>query len=126
MIRDYEWTYAENMVPKGTYPDVKGRPKFDVLLTTFEVVMKDPRPIQKISWRIMIVDEAHRLKNTASATFKEIQAIQRDHCVLLTGTPLQNRTEELWAILHVADRIHFNDVNYFLERFGEMATNDQV
>ena len=41
----------------------------------------------------MIVDEAHKLKNQQSRLFQSLTQIPREYCVLLTGTPLQNRTE---------------------------------
>ena len=69
-----------------------------------------PRRSPQIHWRTLIVDEAHRLKNHQSRLFEQLRSLSREHCVLLTGTPLQNKTEELWALLHFADReVHSRD-----------------
>lgn len=48
----------------------------------------------------MIIDEAHKLKNTGSKLFSTLSTIESDHRVLLTGTPLQNKTE-------VSSRMYF-------------------
>ena len=72
------------------------------------------------------MDEAHRLKNPKSRLFEELATVPRDYCVLLTGTPLANATEELWALLHFADRSAFADKEDFLEKFGELKDADQV
>jgi SNF2 family DNA or RNA helicase len=67
--------------------------KFHILLTTFEVAVKEIRYLTRIPWQAMIIDEAHKLKNTASRLFSTLSTIECKHCVLLTGTPLQNKTE---------------------------------
>ena len=48
------------------------------------------------SWKVLIVDEAHRLKNIKSKLFEDLASVPRDFCLLLTGTPLQNSTEGEW------------------------------
>ena len=68
----------------------------------------------------MIVDEAHRLKNATSKLFEHMVQIPREHVVLLTGTPLQNKTEELWALMHFADKERFSDQAEFSETFGDL------
>jgi SNF2-related domain len=67
------------------------------------------RDLSLVKWKMLIVDEAHRLKNPESKLFKELCSLPREHCLLLTGTPLQNKTEELWALLHFCDMQHFNN-----------------
>ena len=44
------------------------------------------RLLSKVAWKVLVVDEAHRLKNPASRLFTELRTLPRDHCVLLTGT----------------------------------------
>ena len=50
----------------------------------------------------------------------------RDFCLLLTGTPLQNSTEELWALLNFADPVAFADKDAFVEKFGQLKDAKQV
>ena len=123
-----EFYFQEPFVNKSTASKLKKQhaTKFNVLITTYEVVLKDSSVLSKIKWRVLIVDEAHRLKNHKSRLFDELAAVPRDHCVLLTGTPIANATEELWALLHFANPNVFSTRDEFLSKFGEMTDADQV
>lgn len=123
-----EFYYSDQFVLKATAIKLKKLQvtKFHVLITTYEVVLKDIAVLSKIRWRTLIVDEAHRLKNHRARLFDELASVPRDHCVLLTGTPIANATEELWALLHFANPRTFKDREEFLEKFGEMTDAKQV
>lgn len=128
LIHKHEFYYSEPFIEKSQVSSYKRRGvyKFDILLTTYETAMKDIKLISHIPWKVMIVDEAHRLKNPASKVFELLQTIQHEHCVLLTGTPLQNKTEELWALMHFADRTKFNKQADFLAKFGDLKDAKHV
>lgn len=113
-IRDL-WQYSNNFC---------FRP--DVLITTYEVVLKDAAVFSKIKWRALVVDEAHRLKNHKSRLFDELASVPRDYCILLTGTPIANATEELFSLLHFSNPQIFNDREEFIEKFGQMTDAKQV
>jgi SNF2 family DNA or RNA helicase len=74
----------------------------------------------------LIVDEAHRLKNIKSKLFEDLMSVPRDWCLLLTGTPLQNSTEELWALLHFCDATGFSSKDEFTNQFGQLQDAEQV
>ena len=82
--------------------------------------------LDSISWKALIVDEAHRLKNVKSRLFEDLASVPRDFCLLLTGTPLQNSTEELWALLHFCDPTTFGSREEFTNKFGQLQDADQV
>lgn len=88
-IRNYEWCHSHN-----------NRLKFNVLLTTYEILLKDKSFLNAISWAVLGVDEAHRLKNDDSSLYRSLFDFNTFHRVLITGTPLQNSLRELWALLH--------------------------
>lgn len=92
---------------------------FQVLLTTYEYIIKDKNLLGKIKWVHMIIDEGHRMKNTQSKlTVTLTQFYVSRYRLLLTGTPLQNNLPELWALLNfVLPRI-FNSVKSFDEWFN--------
>ncbi|CAG9314111.1 SMARCA4_1 [Blepharisma stoltei] len=75
--------------------------KFNVLITTYEYIIKDKQQLSKIAWSYIVVDEGHRMKNSKSK-FAQILGLQysSDHRILLTGTPLQNNLNELWSLLN--------------------------
>jgi SNF2 family DNA or RNA helicase len=72
----------------------------DILLTSYEVAMNDSASLDKIKWGGIIVDEGHRLKNWQSRLSKTLSNMHSPFRCLLTGTPLQNNLEELFALLH--------------------------
>ncbi|XP_038992942.1 protein CHROMATIN REMODELING 5-like [Hibiscus syriacus] len=74
-----------------------GRPiKFNTLLTTYEVVLKDKVVLSKIRWNYLMVDEAHRLKNSEAQLYTTLSEFNTKNKLLITGTPLQDNVEELW------------------------------
>ena len=77
-------------------------------------------------WKALIVDEAHRLKNNESRLFAELGMIPRDFCLLLTGTPLQNTTEELWSLLNFAEPVFFSSKEDFVSKFGQLSDSSHV
>jgi SNF2 family DNA or RNA helicase len=79
---------------------IPGIYKFDIILTTYEMTMSGAAHLRPIPWRVAILDEAHRLKNKSSKVTEYLKTYSMEHRVLLTGTPLQNSLDELWALLN--------------------------
>ncbi|XP_065188236.1 SWI/SNF-related matrix-associated actin-dependent regulator of chromatin subfamily A member 5-like [Sycon ciliatum] len=73
---------------------------FDVMITTYEMVLKVKGPIKKVQFKYLIIDEAHRIKNEKSKLSEIVREFQTEARLLLTGTPLQNNLHELWALLN--------------------------
>ncbi|VDK39305.1 unnamed protein product [Taenia asiatica] len=100
--------------------------KFNVLITTFEVLMSDIEFFGKMHWAVAIIDEAHRLKNKKCKLGEGLRYLDLDHRVLLTGTPLQNNVEELFGLLNFLEPERFACASTFLAEFGELKTEQQV
>lgn len=100
--------------------------KFHVLLTSYELVSIDANTLQSIDWAVLVVDEAHRLKNNQSKFFKILNGYPLDYKLLLTGTPLQNNLEELFHLLNFLSPDEFYDKNFFLSEFLDIAKEDQI
>ncbi|GAY36040.1 hypothetical protein CUMW_019990 [Citrus unshiu] len=95
--------------------------KFNVLLTTYEYLMnKHDRPkLSKIQWHYIIIDEGHRIKNASCKLNADLKHYQSSHRLLLTGTPLQNNLEELWALLNFLLPNIFNSSEDFSQWFNK-------
>ena len=97
---------------------------FQVLLTTYEFIIKDRPVLSKVKWVHMIVDEGHRMKNAGSKLSSTItQYYHTRYRLILTGTPLQNNLPELWALLNFVLPNIFKSVKSFDEWFNTPFAN---
>ncbi|TMW60638.1 hypothetical protein Poli38472_000680 [Pythium oligandrum] len=117
VIRNQEWYYP------GLFGSIF---KFHVLLTTFETILADFEEFEHIHWRLVVVDEAHRLKSAGSRVLKQMRSLNTDRKLLLTGTPLQNNTQELWVLLNYLEPVKFDSMDDFNEKFGTLQSQEQV
>ena len=106
--------------------DFLGEFRFDALITTYEMIVADIPEIKSVFWTTMIIDEAHRLKNTKSKLADLLRQMHIGHKVLLTGTPLQNNIEELYALLNFLNPEDFYDLNYFMREYGILSNQEHV
>jgi ATP-dependent helicase STH1/SNF2 len=98
--------------------------QFQVLLTTYEFIIKDRPILSKIKWLHMIVDEGHRMKNQNSKLSSTItQYYTTRYRLILTGTPLQNNLVELWAMLNFVLPTIFKSSKSFDEWFNTPFAN---
>ena len=97
---------------------------FQVLLTTYEYIIKDKPVLSRIKWVHMIVDEGHRMKNSQSKLSSTLtQYYNSRFRLILTGTPLQNNLPELWALLNFVLPTIFKSVKSFDEWFNTPFAN---
>ncbi|KAK4759039.1 hypothetical protein SAY87_020340 [Trapa incisa] len=74
---------------------------FPIFVTSYEVALNDAkRFLRHYSWKYMVVDEGHRLKNFKCKLLTELKYLNVENKLLLTGTPLQNNLAELWSLLN--------------------------
>eukprot|EP01060_Flectonema_neradi_P025856 TRINITY_DN3469_c1_g1_i5.p1 TRINITY_DN3469_c1_g1~~TRINITY_DN3469_c1_g1_i5.p1 ORF type:complete len:903 (+),score=142.02 TRINITY_DN3469_c1_g1_i5:37-2745(+) len=77
--------------------------KFNIIVTTYEWIIRSPETFSGNKWASIVIDEGHRLKNECSTLFLKLQKFKSDFRMILTGTPVQNNIGELYAILHFLD-----------------------
>merc|ERR1719367_298753 len=93
--------------------------RFNALVTTYEYVIKDKAILAKIRWKYMIIDEGHRMKNHHCKLTQILNTFYTsNNRLLLTGTPLQNKLPELWALLNFLLPSIFKACNTFEQWFN--------
>ncbi|KZT06822.1 uncharacterized protein LAESUDRAFT_743170 [Laetiporus sulphureus 93-53] len=96
---------------------------FHVLITSYQLVTQDQQYFQRVKWQYMILDEAQNIKNSSSARWKTLLGFQCRNRLLLTGTPIQNSMQELWALLHFIMPSLFDSHDEFNEWFSKDIEN---
>ncbi|CAE6471071.1 unnamed protein product [Rhizoctonia solani] len=94
---------------------------FPVIVTTYDMVIRDRTHLSKYAWKYIVVDEGHRLKNMNSKLIQELKQYPSANRLILTGTPLHNNLAELWSLLNFILPDIFNDLHSFQQwfNFGE-------
>ncbi|KAJ1943866.1 putative ATPase, partial [Kickxella alabastrina] len=86
---------------------------FPIVVTTYEISMRDKQALQKFAWKFIIIDEGHRIKNMNCKLIRDLKSYQSTNRLLLTGTPLQNSLSELWSLLNFLLPDIFDDLESF-------------
>ncbi|CAE6457974.1 unnamed protein product [Rhizoctonia solani] len=73
---------------------------FNVVVTSYQLVLADQAIFRRKKWHYMILDEAHNIKNFKSQRWATLFSFNSERRLLLTGTPLQNNITELWSLLY--------------------------
>jgi SWI/SNF-related matrix-associated actin-dependent regulator of chromatin subfamily A member 5 len=101
--------------------------KFDVCITSYEMILIEKSHLKKFAWEYIIIDEAHRIKNEESSLAQVIRLFNSRNRLLITGTPLQNNLHELWALLNFLLPDVFGDAEAFDQWFSAQdADQDTV
>ncbi len=100
-------------VTSGNVPD-----DFPVIITSYDILMRDIGSFRKFDWGYLCVDEGHRLKNKDCRLMRELKSLRTQNRLLLTGTPLQNNLSELWSLLNFLMPDAFDDLSFFQAWFG--------
>lgn len=126
VIRENELTFDDNSNRGGRPSKIKSQVKFNVLLTSYELVSIDATCLGSIDWAVLVVDEAHRLKSNQSKFFRLLAGYNINYKLLLTGTPLQNNLEELFHLLNFLNKDKFNELAAFQNEFADVSKEEQV
>ncbi len=98
---------AETFAPKLKILDYTGTSRreeienlsdYHVILTTYGTLRRDIEYLKEIPFDYVILDESQAIKNARSATAKSARLLQGDHRLAMSGTPIENRLEELWSL----------------------------
>lgn len=100
----------------------------EIVICSFQFARSKDAYVSQIAWDLVVIDEAHRLRNVYKPTNKIGNAIKAAvaHCpkVLLTATPLQNSLLELYGLVSLVDEHTFGDLKSFKGQFSRLATEE--
>jgi SNF2 family DNA or RNA helicase len=93
------------------------RAKYDVMISSYAIVGRDASWLSMQEWPILIIDEAQAIKNPATKQSKIIRSLSAAHRIALTGTPMENRLEELWSIMDFLNPGYLGSLRGFRKQF---------
>jgi superfamily II DNA or RNA helicase len=90
----------------------------DVTITSYAILRQDADALARIRWRCVVLDEAQMIKNPDSQVARAAMALEADARIALTGTPVENRLEELWSQMHFLNRGLLGGRSDFRDRYA--------
>lgn len=100
--------------------------KYDVVITSYETVLKDLSMFKMLKWNILILDEAHFIKNPYAKRTLAIKKLQKRVAIAVTGTPVQNRLVDLWSIADFVLPGYLGKLKDFEHQFIDNVDNAEV
>ncbi len=109
--------YHGDKRPKGAAL-VKAVQQLDLVITSYTLVQRDLKDLKRVEWRGMVLDEAQNIKNPTAKQSVAVREIESEFRIALTGTPVENRLSELWAIMDFLNPGYLGPLNFFKRRFA--------
>ncbi|WP_239616375.1 DEAD/DEAH box helicase [Cohnella mopanensis] len=92
---------------------------YDVVITTYDSVLRDLSMIQMIKWNLVVLDEAQAIKNPSAKRTVAVKQVPRRVSIAVTGTPVENRLTDLWSITDFALPSFLGDLSQFQKKFSD-------
>lgn len=102
-----------------TAQEVLEKARAGVVLTTYALLRRDEDLLAAVPWQLAVLDEAQNVKNPDAAQARAARRLDAAHRLALTGTPVENRVEELWSISEFVNPGLLGSRSRFRERFQE-------
>ncbi|MEG0259393.1 MAG: DEAD/DEAH box helicase [Lysinibacillus sp.] len=109
--------YNANRTKDETFKAFLADEKPQIILSTYGTVSQDAEFLQEISWSAVVLDEAQNIKNMQTLQSRAIRKLNGTHHLALTGTPVENRLSELWAIFDFIHKGYLGSFGRFNEQF---------
>lgn len=107
--------------------------KADVVVTSYPLVVRDEALLSAMEWRRVVLDEAQQIKNPYAAQSRSVRALRAQRRIALTGTPVENRLEELRSIMEFLNPGLLGTPSWFraeiavpLERYGDERAKERL
>ena len=98
----------------GRPADLEG---FDVVITSYDTVIRDLSLLNMIGWSVVILDEAQNIKNPNALRTRSVKRLSRDAGLAMTGTPVENGLTDLWSIIDFAVPGYLGEIDQFKSDF---------
>ncbi|MEA5576230.1 DEAD/DEAH box helicase [Anabaena sp. UHCC 0451] len=109
--------YHGDKRPKGkAFTDTAN--KHNLVITSYSLVQRDIKLLQTVNWQIIVLDEAQNIKNADAKQSQAVRKIETTFRIALTGTPVENRLQELWSILDFLNPGYLGNKQFFQRRFA--------
>ncbi|TDU73200.1 helicase-like protein [Prosthecobacter fusiformis] len=92
---------------------------FDVIITTYQLIVRDSEVIKKQMWSLILLDEASYIRNPDTDAAKALRGLRAHSRIALTGTPVENSTRDLWSIYQFLLPGYLGSRENFKERFDQ-------
>ena len=90
----------------------------DLIITSYALVHRDLKSLKAVEWLGVVLDEAQNIKNAEAKQSPAVRELEADFRIALTGTPVENRLTELWAIMDFLNPGYLGPKNFFRRRFA--------
>ncbi|WP_375200063.1 DEAD/DEAH box helicase [Bacillus sp. RS11] len=109
--------YQANRAKEDVFKQLVASEKPHVILSTYGTVSQDTEFLQEVDWAAVVLDEAQNIKNMQTLQSRAIRKLHGTHHIALTGTPVENRLSELWAIFDFIHKGYLGSFGRFNEEF---------
>ncbi|MDQ0213850.1 SNF2 family DNA or RNA helicase [Oikeobacillus pervagus] len=104
--------------------------QFDVVISSIDTAKRSPHreKIYQQNYDLVIIDEAHKLKNPKTKNYEFVQNLKKKFCLLLTATPIQNRVDEIFHLVSLLKPGHLGNQTGFAKKFkkGDRSIRDDL
>jgi SNF2 family DNA or RNA helicase len=107
--------------------------KHDIVITSYALIHRDIKLLKAIEWQIIVLDEAQNVKNSEAKQSQAVRQLETTFRIALTGTPVENRLQELWSILDFLNPGYLGNKQFFqrrfampIEKYGDTASLNQL
>ncbi|MEM9926206.1 MAG: DEAD/DEAH box helicase [Cyanobacteria bacterium P01_D01_bin.50] len=90
----------------------------NIVITSYSLVHRDLKSLQDVSWQIIALDEAQNVKNVEAKQSQAVRQLEPEFRIALTGTPVENRLQELWSIMDFLNPGYLGNRQFFQRRFA--------
>lgn len=99
--------------------------QYDVVLTSFGITHQDIDELSTLYWSSIILDEAQNIKNSQTKQSRAVRKLKGRHHIALTGTPMENRLSELWAIFDFINKGYLGSLKQFQDKYVSLIEREE-